>query len=161
MKESGCPIRDSASRPGLVLITPPSRQSEFQTEPGNRTNYLLGQFKSLHHNNSCTLIPLIARNLAGWTFVCPRRNLLHPASENNNALVLRYSADPLKAVSGLRLVLYPQAILKIHPPSSLDYRARHETLVLKCIHFKLLLTLRTKITYLNLLLFHCDIVKRT
>jgi len=71
------------------------------------------------------LIPLIARNLAGWTFVCPWRNLVHPAPENNNALVLRYSADPLKAVSGLRLVPYPRAILKIRPPSSLDYRARH------------------------------------
>ena len=40
-------------------------------------------------------------------------------------LVLRYSADPLKAVSGLRLVPYPRAILKIRPPCSLDYRARH------------------------------------
>ena len=71
------------------------------------------------------LIPLIARNLAGWTFVCPQRNLGHPALENNNALVLRYGADPLKAVSSLRLVPYPRAILKIHPPGSLDYRAYH------------------------------------
>ena len=73
------------------------------------------------------LIPLIALNLAGWTFVCPQRNLVHPAPENNHGIliVLRYSADPLKAVSNLRLVPYPRAILKIRPPSSLDYRAHH------------------------------------
>ena len=118
-RKVGVPIRDSASRPGLALVTPPSRHWTWEQ---NKHSYLLGQFKSLHHNNSCALIPLIARNLAGWTFVCPRRNLVHPAPENNNALVLRYSADPLKAVSGLRLVPYPRAILKIRQPSSLVYR---------------------------------------
>ena len=37
----------------------------------------------------------------------------------------KYSVNPQKAVSSLRLVPYPWAILKIRPPSSLDYRARH------------------------------------
>ena len=117
-------FRDSASRPGLALVTPPSRHWTWEQD---KHSYLLGQFKSLHHNNSCNWIPLIARNLAGWTFVCPRRNLVHPAPENSHDIltVLRYSADPLKAVSNLRLVPYPRAILKIRPPSSLDYRARH------------------------------------
>ena len=66
------------------------------------------------------------RNLANWTLVCPRRNLVHPAPENNNALVLRYSADPLKAVSSQQVIPSPQAILKIRPPNSLDYRVRYE-----------------------------------
>ena len=66
-RKVGVPIRDSASRPGLALVTPPSRHWTWEQ---NKHSYLLGQFKSLHHNNSCTLIPLIARNLAGWTFVC-------------------------------------------------------------------------------------------
>ena len=54
-------------------------------------------------------------------------DLVHTAPENNHVIliVLKYSADPLKAVSGLRLVPYPRAVLKIRPPSSLDYRARH------------------------------------
>ncbi len=123
-RKVGVPIRDSASRPGLALVTPPSRHWTWEQD---KHSYLLGQFKSLHHNNSCNWIPLIARNLAGWTFVCPRRNLVHPAPENSHDIltVLRYSADPLKAVSNLRLVPYPQAILKIRPTSSLDYRARH------------------------------------
>ena len=119
----GCPLRDLTSSPEVHV---PLYTRCCWVEQ-NKYSYLLGQFKSLHHNNSCTLIPLIARNLAGWTFVCPLRNLVHPAPENNHGIliVLRYSADPLKAVSGLRLVPYPRAILKIRPPSSLDYRARH------------------------------------
>ena len=68
------------------------------------------------------------RNLASWTFVCPRRNLVHPAPGNNGSIDLRYSADPLKAVSSLRLVPYPRAILKIRQPSSLVYRPRHGVL---------------------------------
>ena len=48
-----------------------------------------------------------------------------PDNNHGILIVLRYSADPLKAVSNLRLVPYPRAILKIRPPSSLDYRARH------------------------------------
>ena len=35
----------------------------------------------------------------------------------------RYSADHQKAISDLRLIPYPLAILKVHPPSSLDYWA--------------------------------------
>ena len=35
----------------------------------------------------------------------------------------RYSLDPLLAISSLQVVPYPQAILKFHRPSSLDYRA--------------------------------------
>ena len=38
-KDSGCLIlRDFASRLGLMLVTLPSRLSEFQTEAGNNTN---------------------------------------------------------------------------------------------------------------------------
>ena len=37
----------------------------------------------------------------------------------------RYSAAPLQAISSLWVVPYPQAILKFHRPSCLDYRARH------------------------------------
>ena len=108
-------------------------------------------FKSLHHNNSCNWIPLIARNLAGWTFVCPRRNLVHPAPENNHdiLIVLRYSADPLKAVSNLRLVPNPRAILKIRPPSSLDYRAWHGPQTIHSLH-----SYPLKSFYLRLL--HCN-----
>ena len=95
-----------------------------------------------------TLIPLIARNIAGWTFVCPRRNLVHPTPENNNALVLRYSADPLKAVSGLRLIPNPRAILKIRPPS-LDYRACHGSQTIHSLH-----SYPLKSFYLRLL--HCN-----
>ena len=45
--------------------------------------------------------------------------------EDNGSIDLRYSADPLKVVSSLRLVPYPWAILKIWQPSSLVYRPRH------------------------------------
>ena len=122
----GHPISQGFSlKPTEVVLVPLFQAVRLNL--GTEQTFLPGQFKSLHHNNSCTLIPLIARNLAGWTFVCPRRNLVHPAPENNHGIliVLRYSADPLKAVCGLRLVPYPWAILKIRPPSSLDYRARH------------------------------------
>ena len=121
----GYPLRDLTSTQRWCWYLS-SRQSDCTWEQ-NKHSYLLGQFKSLHHNNSCMLIPLIARNLAGWTFVCPRRNVVQPSPENNHGIliVLRYSADPQKAVSGLRLVPYPRAILKIRPPSSLDYRSRH------------------------------------
>ena len=120
-------FRDFASCPGLALVTPPSRHLTWEQ---NQHFYLLGHFKSLHHNNSCMLIPPIARNLAGWTFVCPRRNLVHPAPENNHGIliVLRYSVDPLKAVSSQQVIPSPQAILKIRPPNSLDYRVRYEPL---------------------------------
>ena len=37
----------------------------------------------------------------------------------------RYSADPLRAVSNLKLVSYPEAILKFCPLSSLGYSALH------------------------------------
>ena len=85
-RKVGVPIRDSASRPGLALVTPPSRHWTWEQD---KHSYLLGQFKSLHHNNSCNWIPLIARNLAGWTFVCPRRNLVHPAPENKFSGIVR------------------------------------------------------------------------
>ena len=41
-----------------------------------------------------------------------------------NHIDLRYGADVLKAVFDLHLGSCPRAILKIRPPSSLDYRAR-------------------------------------
>ena len=62
--------------------------------------YLLGQFKSLYYNNSCILVLLIAQKLAGWNLFC----LVHVAPGANGSIDLRYIADPLKAVSGLRLV---------------------------------------------------------
>ena len=38
---------------------------------------------------------------------------------------LRASADAMKAITDLQSGSRPRAILKIRPPSSLDYRARH------------------------------------
>ena len=55
----------------------------------------------------------------------PHRPQGHGQLQGANHIDLRYSADALKAVSDLQLSSLPQVILKIHPPSSLDYRARH------------------------------------
>ena len=49
----------------------------------------------------------------------------HGQPQGNNHIDLRYSVDALKAISDLQLGSCPRAILKIRPPSSLDYRARH------------------------------------
>ena len=49
----------------------------------------------------------------------------HGQPQGANHIDLRYSADALKAISDLQLGSRPRAILKIRPPSSLDYRARH------------------------------------
>ena len=38
---------------------------------------------------------------------------------------LRASADTMKAITDLQSGSRPRSILKIRPPSSLDYRARH------------------------------------
>ena len=38
---------------------------------------------------------------------------------------LRFSAEAMEVISDLHSGSHPRAILKIHPPSSLDYRARH------------------------------------
>ena len=72
--------------------------------------------QSWNHNNS--YIPLIVQNL-----VCFEKDLLHPAPKNNVIIGLMCSADLLMAVSALRMVCYPQAILKFRPPSSMNYRA--------------------------------------
>ena len=55
----------------------------------------------------------------------PHRPQGHGQPPGANHIDLRYSADALKAISDLQLGSCPRAILKIHPPSSLDYRARH------------------------------------
>ena len=55
----------------------------------------------------------------------PHRPRGHGRPQGANHIDLRYSADALKAISDLQLGSRPRAILKIHPPSSLDYRARH------------------------------------
>ena len=74
------------------------------------------------------------RNLASWTLVCldsytgilpPHSPQGHGQPQGANHIDLRYSADALKAISDLQLGSRPRAILKIRPPSSLDYRARH------------------------------------
>ncbi len=49
----------------------------------------------------------------------------HDQPQGANHIDPRYSADALMAVSDLQLSSCPRAILKIRPPSSLDYRARH------------------------------------
>ena len=47
---------------------------------------------------------------------------------------LMNSADPLKPVSGLKLILHFQAILKFRHPGNLDYRANHGPLTVSvCI----------------------------
>ena len=115
---------------GLALVTPPTRSyHRAPSMPGLEKTFLTPRpVQSKHHNNSCNLIPLIVRNLASWTFVCPERNLVHPATGNNGRIDLRYIADPLKAISSLRLVPYPWGILKIRQLSSLVYRPRHGVL---------------------------------
>ena len=55
----------------------------------------------------------------------PHRPRGHGRPQGANHIDLRYSADALKAISDLQLGSRPRAILKIRPPSSLDYRARH------------------------------------
>ena len=73
------------------------------------------------------LIPLIVQNSAEFLDLgLPLEELGPPRPSGTMVGIdLRYSADPLKAVSSLRLVPYPRTILKFCPSSSLDYRARH------------------------------------
>ena len=67
------------------------------------------------------------RNRACWTFICTQRNLVHPAPGTNSNIDLRYSVDPLSTVVNLRLVPYPQAILKFHCLSSLNLQNLTQT----------------------------------
>ena len=68
------------------------------------------------------IIILIAQKLEGWTFVRPWKNLFNPTSKYNNALVLRYIANTLEAVSVLNW--FPILMLNSNS-TSLDYRACH------------------------------------
>ena len=65
----------------------------------------------------------------------PHRPRGHGRPQGANHIDLRYSADALKAISDLQLGSRPRAILKIRPPSSLDYRARHGLLVVWSPYF--------------------------
>ena len=48
---------------------------------------------------------------------------------------LRASADAMKAITDLQSGSCPRSILKIRPPSSLDYRARHGPQTTLVIYF--------------------------
>ena len=70
----------------------------------------------IEHWSASTFIWELCPNTVPWVMASPN---------GADDIDLRYSADALKAVSDLQLGSCPRAILKIRPPSSLDYRARH------------------------------------
>ena len=61
---------------------------------------------------------------SNWNFAYIQRNLINPFPQYNYNIDLRYVLEPLMAVSNLKLVPYPPAILKFYPLNSLDYRTR-------------------------------------
>ena len=71
-KESGCPIRDSASRLGVGVGNTPYQvlPVEFRHLPGKQTFLTPRPVQSKHHNHSSKLIPWIARNSV-WLDVGP------------------------------------------------------------------------------------------
>ena len=122
-KERGYPVfKDFASYLGLVLVTPPTRQVEFQPKQNERFKFPK-QVQFYYHIDSFTLIPLISRNLENWKFINNWWNLVHITPKSNNNVEIWYCAVPLKTEFGLKLVPYPSTILAISLTSILDYRA--------------------------------------
>ena len=55
-----------------------------------------------------------------FDFNFPLRNLVHPIPNTYDRIDLKYSADSLKVVSGLRLVLHPWYLISESPPLALE-----------------------------------------
>ena len=62
------------------------------------------------------------------------RNLVQPTPETNDSIDFKYSGDPMKAVTCPILIPPIQSILKFQCPSSLDYRASNELLVISALY---------------------------
>ena len=91
----------------------------------------------------------------------PHRLRGHGWPQRANHIDLRYSADALKAISDLQLGSRPRAILKIRPPSSLDYRARHGPQTKKKLVYQSAVKFLILFVLTDAILLKLDLQKRT
>ena len=155
-REMGIPIRDSASRHFLL---PQARsvltlQNRIRWVPGSTPSSHLNtsrlEFSLPPEESMCALgmqspcrmerpghplfWPYKDKNYSenGPIKMCPltfQKVDYIPVCTTSVLTPGKYSANPPPPILSLQVVPYPQAILKFHPPGSLDYRSCHRLLV--------------------------------